>query len=77
MKALGASNRASWRSSLGYGLLLGLIGCGSGHDSRRPDREQHHPIESFLTKMTGSQLFPKNIYYFDAIPRMSNRRTCS
>jgi lipoprotein-releasing system permease protein len=68
MKALGASNRGVMSIFLGYGLMLGSIGCLFGTILGVILTNNINPIEAFLTKVTGSALFPKNIYYFDAIP---------
>lgn len=68
MKALGASSAGVMSIFLGYGLLLGLIGCGLGTIAGVAIANNINPIESALSKLTGSSLFPKNIYYFDAIP---------
>lgn len=68
MKALGASNRGVMSIFLGYGLMLGSIGCLFGTILGIILTNNINPIEAFLTKVTGSALFPKNIYYFDAIP---------
>ena len=68
MKALGASNRGVMGIFLGYGLLLGTMGCLFGTVLGTVIAKNINPIETFLTKITGSALFPKNIYYFDAIP---------
>ena len=68
MKALGASNRGVMSIFLCYGLMLGSIGCLFGTILGIILTNNINPIEAFLTKVTGSALFPKNIYYFDAIP---------
>lgn len=68
MKALGASSRGVMSIFLGYGLLLGLIGCIFGTILGVTLTNNINPIEKFLTEMTGTALFPRNIYYFDAIP---------
>jgi lipoprotein-releasing system permease protein len=68
MKALGASNRGVMAIFLGYGLLLGAVGCVLGTAAGVIMANNINPIEGFLTKLTGTALFPRNIYYFDAIP---------
>ncbi|MFO0934970.1 MAG: FtsX-like permease family protein [Gemmataceae bacterium] len=68
MKALGASNRGVMGIFLGYGLLLGTVGCVLGTLLGILISHNINPIEAFLTKITGIALFPRNIYYFDAIP---------
>lgn len=68
MKALGASNRGVMGIFVGYGFLLGIVGCFLGSMLGTTIANHINPIEAFLTKLTGTALFPRNIYYFDAIP---------
>jgi lipoprotein-releasing system permease protein len=68
LKALGASNRGVMSIFLGYGLLLGVIGAGLGSALGLTITIYINEIENFLTKATGTELFPRDIYYFDKIP---------
>jgi len=68
MKSLGASSGGVMAIFLGYGFLLGAVGCGLGTGLGLAITRNINPIEAFLTKMTGTALFPRDVYYFDAIP---------
>lgn len=67
LKSLGASNRGVMQIFVGYGLLLGLIGAGLGTGLGLLMTYNINPIEHFLYDLTGVG-FPKDVYYFDAIP---------
>jgi len=68
LKALGASNRGVMSIFLGYGLLLGVVGAGLGSVLGVTITVYINEIEHFLTKVTGTALFPRDIYYFEKIP---------
>ncbi len=68
LKSLGASDRGVLGIFVGYGLLLGLVGCGLGTAAGLLITDQLNVIEAFLTRATGQQVFDRTIYYFDAIP---------
>jgi lipoprotein-releasing system permease protein len=68
LKSLGASNRGVMSIFLGYGLLLGLVGCALGTVLGLEITIHINEIEQWLTKLTGRQLFDRSIYYFDSIP---------
>jgi len=68
LKSLGASNRGVMSIFLGYGLLLGIVGAGFGTTLGLWITENINEIEQFLTKYTGRELFPRDLYYFDKIP---------
>jgi lipoprotein-releasing system permease protein len=68
LKSLGASNRGVMSIFLGYGLLLGLVGCALGTVLGLEITIHINQIEQWLTKLTGRQLFDRSIYYFDSIP---------
>jgi len=68
LKSLGASNAGVGQIFLGYGLLLGAIGCGCGSAAGLLITRYINEIEGFLTKLTGQQIFDRSIYYFDQIP---------
>ncbi len=69
LKSLGASNGGVMSIFLGYGLLLGVVGCGP----RNGPRPYHHRANQRDRKMAQSghgarSYFPRNVYYFDKIP---------
>jgi lipoprotein-releasing system permease protein len=68
LKALGASNAGVMGIFVGYGLLLGVIGCVLGTVAGIAIANNINPIEAALSRLTGQSLFPRNIYYFEAIP---------
>jgi len=68
LKALGASRFGVMQIFLGYGLLLGLVGCLLGTAMGLAITHNINEIESFIGGLTGQELFPRDIYYFDKIP---------
>jgi lipoprotein-releasing system permease protein len=68
MKALGASSRGVMTIFLGYGLLLGAVGCALGTALGLWITEHINEIEAALTKLTGRAVFPRDVYYFKDIP---------
>lgn len=68
LKSLGASSRGVLSIFLGYGLLLGVVGCVLGTGLGLWITENINEIEMFLTRLTGSQVFPRDVYYFKEIP---------
>jgi lipoprotein-releasing system permease protein len=68
LKALGASNGGVLEVFLGYGLLLGLVGAFLGSSLGLLITTNINGIEQFLTRMTGKEIFPRNVYYFKEIP---------
>jgi lipoprotein-releasing system permease protein len=68
LKALGASNGGVMRIFLGYGLLLGLVGAGLGTALGLSITVNINGIEHLLSRLTGQDIFPRDVYYFDKIP---------
>jgi lipoprotein-releasing system permease protein len=68
LKALGASNGGVLRIFLGYGLLLGLVGAALGTALGVALTNYINEIEMFLAHVTGMEIFPRGVYYFDRIP---------
>ncbi|MFL5243470.1 MAG: ABC transporter permease [Gemmataceae bacterium] len=68
LKALGASNAGVMKIFLGYGLLLGLIGAGLGTGLGLTITDQINPIEKLITRVSGHDIFPRDVYYFKDIP---------
>jgi len=68
LKSLGASNAGIMSIFLGYGLLLGMVGCAMGTALGLLITYYINEIEAFLAEMTGQQIFDRSIYYFDKIP---------
>jgi lipoprotein-releasing system permease protein len=68
LKALGASNGGVLKIFLGYGLLLGLVGAGLGTALGLTLTVNINGIEHVLGRLTGQEIFPRDVYYFDKIP---------
>jgi lipoprotein-releasing system permease protein len=68
LKALGASNLGVMKIFLGYGLLLGVVGCLLGSVLGIYLTSYINEVEHALAVMTGQEIFPRNVYYFDQIP---------
>lgn len=68
MKSLGASSWGVMQIFLGYGLLLGTVGCLLGTYLGLRITANINEIEAWLSAMTGVTLFPRDVYYFKDIP---------
>jgi lipoprotein-releasing system permease protein len=68
LKSLGAGGGGVLAIFIGYGLLLGLIGCGAGTALGLAITANLNEIEQVLAKQTGREIFDRKIYYFDKIP---------
>ncbi len=68
MKALGASNRGVMVIFLSYGLLLGLVGAGLGTLLGVSLTTHINEVEAFLSRITGTEVFNREVYYFNEIP---------
>jgi lipoprotein-releasing system permease protein len=68
LKALGASNGGVMKIFLGYGLLLGVVGAGFGTALGVTLTVYINQIEALLAHLTGMELFPRGVYYFNEIP---------
>jgi lipoprotein-releasing system permease protein len=68
LKALGASNCGVMNIFIGYGLLLGTVGCILGTWLGMEITWHINEIEHFLTRVTGRAFFPRDVYYFKEIP---------
>jgi lipoprotein-releasing system permease protein len=53
---------------LGYGILLGLVGASLGTVLGLAFTIYINEIEKFLARVTGQDIFPRSVYYFDQIP---------
>ena len=68
LKSLGASNWGVMSIFLGYGLLLGVIGCGLGTLAGLWITHHVNEIETWVSYLTGKPVFDRSVYYFDKIP---------
>jgi lipoprotein-releasing system permease protein len=72
LKALGASNGGVMQIFLGYGLLLGVVGALLGTGLGLWVTKYINEIEKLLGRVTGQDIFPRDVYYFDRIPTFIN-----
>jgi lipoprotein-releasing system permease protein len=70
LKALGASTAGVRNIFLGYGLSLGLVGCGVGMGGGLLFVYNINRIEKWLSTMLGRKIFDDSIYYFNEIPTL-------
>jgi lipoprotein-releasing system permease protein len=68
LKSLGAGSGGVMSIFLGYGLLLGSVGCGLGTAVGLWITRHINEIEAGLSAVTGRAVFPRDIYYFKEIP---------
>jgi lipoprotein-releasing system permease protein len=68
LKALGASNGGVMKIFLGYGLLLGVVGAALGTGLGITVTVYINEIEHALSNLTGTEIFPRDVYYFKEIP---------
>ena len=69
MKSLGASNIGVMSIFIGYGLLLGLVGCVAGTVLGLILTDNINEIEQFISKnIAGHEVFDRKVYYFDKLP---------
>jgi lipoprotein-releasing system permease protein len=68
LKALGASNGGVMKIFLGYGLLLGVVGAVLGTTLGVSITVYINEIEKGLSRLTGTEIFPRDVYYFKEIP---------
>jgi lipoprotein-releasing system permease protein len=68
MKSLGASGSGVASIFLGYGVLLGLVGAGTGAVAGLLFVANIDLIASGLEAITGREVFDPTVYYFESIP---------
>lgn len=68
LKSLGASNYGVMSIFVSYGFLLGTVGCCLGTALGLAITDNINEIEQFLTRVTGREVFPRDVYYFKEIP---------
>jgi lipoprotein-releasing system permease protein len=68
LKALGASNGGVMKIFLSYGLLLGIVGAGTGTVLGILLTCNINEVEHWIGQMTGKSLFSPDVYYFTKIP---------
>jgi lipoprotein-releasing system permease protein len=68
LKALGASNGGVMKIFLSYGFLLGVVGAWLGTLLGTTLTNNINEVEKWLSSVTGTEVFPRDIYYFNTIP---------
>ncbi len=68
LKALGASPGMMMRVFVWEGLLVGVIGSLSGLALGMLALAYRNDFMTFLEKLSGQELFPKEMYYFEELP---------
>ena len=68
LKSLGAGNWGVMSIFVCYGLLLGTVGCVLGTTLGLAITDNINEIEMFLSRVTGTAVFPRDVYYFKEIP---------
>lgn len=68
LKALGAGDGAVTRIFVLQGFLIGVIGSGVGTLLGWLVIHFRNDIMHFVSRVTGTELFPKELYYFDELP---------
>ena len=75
LKSLGASSNGVMSIFLSYGLSLGIVGSGVGVVLGLLFVRNINIIEKWISWLTGHEVFPAKIYYFDKIPTAVNPLT--
>lgn len=70
LKSLGASDRGVLGVFLSYGFALGVVGCILGVALGVVIVQNINTIEATLSRWTGIEIFPRDIYYFKEIPAL-------
>lgn len=68
LKALGANNRIILRIFLAVGFLVGTVGTAFGLALGLLIIGNLQKIQAFVSRLTGFEVFPSDIYYLDQIP---------
>jgi lipoprotein-releasing system permease protein len=69
LKAVGASDAGVGSLFLGYGFLIGLLGTALGMVGALLMLHYLDPIEIWVNQTLNVDIFPREMYYFDRIPR--------
>lgn len=69
LKAIGAPDAGVGSLFLGYGFIIGLIGMSLGMTGALLMLHYLDPIEIWVNATLGIDIFPREMYYFDHIPK--------
>jgi ABC-type lipoprotein release transport system permease subunit len=76
LKALGARDAGVGSLFLGYGFIIGVIGMAVGMTAALLMIHYLDPIEIWVNQTLGIDVFPREMYYFDHIPRHVSAPWC-
>jgi len=76
LKALGARDGGVGSLFLGYGFLIGLIGVALGETGALLMLHYLDAIEIWVNQTLGVDVFPREMYYFEHIPRNISAAWC-
>jgi len=77
LKALGARDAGVGSLFLGYGFIIGLIGTTLGLVGALVMLHYLDPIEIWVNQTLGVDVFPREMYYFEHIPRHISPLWCA
>ena len=77
LKALGARDAGVGSLFLGYGFIIGLIGVAVGATGALLMLHYLDPIEIWVNQTLGVDVFPREMYYFEHIPRNISAAWCA
>lgn len=69
MKAVGASDAGVGSLFLGYGFVIGAMGTAVGLTLALLMLTYLDPIETYVNHVLDREVFPRDVYYFEQIPR--------
>lgn len=72
LSSIGATTRSIVAIFLLEGATIGVVGTFLGTTGGLLLARSLNPIANFITRLTGFEIFPKDIYYFDKIPTNIN-----
>jgi len=76
LKALGARDAGVGSLFLGYGFIIGLLGTALGMAGALVMIHYLDPIEIWVNRMLDVDVFPREMYYFEHIPRHVSAPWC-
>jgi len=68
LKSIGATNGGILAIFLSTGVAIGIVGSMAGTALGILVASNVNEVQAFIARLTGWELFPKDVYYFDRIP---------
>ncbi|MFC1809458.1 lipoprotein-releasing ABC transporter permease subunit [Candidatus Omnitrophota bacterium] len=72
LKSIGVTKKAIRGIFILEGAIVGIVGTACGVAAGLMMTRWLNPIADFVEKVTGFEVFPSDIYYFDSIPTQTN-----